>query len=101
MPPDKLLKANGRGRILPWSNCGLLPGFSRVFTSSPTAPMMLDSSDGTHCWGEEAKPPVFGRGWRLCCVGPPHNDIPPLPAAVTREPTYHRGFTPQPAIRWF
>jgi hypothetical protein len=21
--------------------------------------MMLDSSNGPHCWGEEAKPPVF------------------------------------------
>jgi len=28
----KVLKANARGRILSRSNCGLLPGFFRVFT---------------------------------------------------------------------
>jgi hypothetical protein len=38
---------------------------------------------GTHIvGGDGAKPPVFGHGWRLCCVGPPHNDILPLSAAV-------------------
>jgi hypothetical protein len=34
--------------------------------------------------GDEAKPPVFGHCWRLCCVGPPQNDIPPLSAALVR-----------------
>jgi hypothetical protein len=28
-------------------------------------------------------------------------NAPPRPAVVTRELTYHRGITPQPAIRWF
>ena len=43
--------------------------FYLVFTSSPTAPMMLYPH--TALLGEEAKPPVFdllGRRWRLCCV---------------------------------
>jgi hypothetical protein len=52
-----------------------------------------DSPDDGSAWhahivgGDEAKPPVFGHCWRLCCVGPPQNDIPPLSAAVVRRRT--------------
>ena len=34
----KVLKANARGRILSRSNCGLLPGFFRVFTLQSDSP---------------------------------------------------------------
>jgi hypothetical protein len=48
---------------------GAFTGFFRVFTSSPTAPTMISGLAIRIVRGDEAKPPVFSIGWRLCCIG--------------------------------
>src|SRR6516165_9909713 len=66
----KVLKANARRRILSWSNWELLLGFSQVFTSSPTAPMMPGHTWCTwHCLGRRGKAVGFDEwtgGFAVC-----------------------------------